>query len=363
MIDIVRVGVIGTSWYADLAHLPRVKSHPRAELTAVCGRNRERAEEMAGKYEIPQVFTDYRDMIDTGSLDAVIVSTPDDLHYPMTMKALDAGLHVLCEKPLAMNATQAKEMLVKAENAGVKHMVCFTYRWSPVARYVKQLVDNGYIGQCYHCRISYLAGYGRQAQYWWKWDRQRGLGVLGDLGSHAIDLARWYVGDITKVIAHLGVNVERPGFEGHPLNPANDTALLAVEFENGAQGIIEASAVAHMTRGQQKQIRLYGQSGTLELDSSWAEDTITVARQDEEQSQILPVPDELWEGVDKSQAHTAKVMETFLKQPIADRQFIDAILDDQPVTPNFYDGVKAQKVIDAAIKSSEQGVLVTIDNQ
>lgn len=363
MTDKVRVGVIGTSWYADLAHLPRVKSHPRAELAAVCGRTRERAEEMAGKYEIPSVYTDYRDMIDTGHLDAVIVSTPDDLHYPMTMKALDAGLHVLCEKPLAMNETQAKEMFVKAEDAGVKHMVCFTYRWSPVGRYVKNLVDSGYIGQCYHCRISYLAGYGRQAQYWWKWDRQRGLGALGDLGSHAIDLARWYVGDITNVIARLGVNVERLGFDGHKLDPANDTAQLAVEFENGAQGIIEASAVAHITRGQEKQIRLYGQSGTLELDASWAEETITGARQHEEQSQILPVPDNLWEGVDKTQGLTEKLMETFIKQPIADRQFIDAILEDQPVTPNFYDGYKTQQVIDAAIKSYEQGVVVRIDNQ
>ena len=130
MTDKVRVGVIGTSWYADLAHLPRIKSHSRAELAAVCGRNRERAEEMAGKYESPLVFTDYRDMIEKGHLDAVIVSTPDDLHYPMTMDALDAGLHVLCEKPMALNLAQAKEMYEKAESAGVKHMVFFTYRWS-----------------------------------------------------------------------------------------------------------------------------------------------------------------------------------------------------------------------------------------
>ena len=259
MTEKVRVGVIGTSWYADIAHLPRVKSHPRAELAAVCGRNRERAEEMAGKYEIPLVVTDYRDMIEKGHLNAVIVSTPDDLHYPMTMDALDAGLHVLCEKPMALNLAQAKEMYEKAESVGVKHMVFFTYRWSPAGRYIKQLVDSGYIGRCFHCRISYLAGYGRDARYWWKWDKQRGLGVLGDLGSHAIDLARWYIGDITKVCACLGTFVERPGYEDQTLDPANDAALLAVEFANGAKGILEASAVAHITRGQEKHIRLYGQ--------------------------------------------------------------------------------------------------------
>ena len=136
----VRVGVIGTSWYADMMHLPNLKSHPRAELAAICGRNRERAEEMARKYEIPRVFTDYRELIEEGDLDAVVVATPDDLHHPMTMAALDAGLHVLCEKPMALNAGQAGEMYDKAEAAGVKHMVFFTYRWWPSYRYLKQLV-------------------------------------------------------------------------------------------------------------------------------------------------------------------------------------------------------------------------------
>jgi predicted dehydrogenase len=218
------------------------------------------------------------------------------------------------------------------------------------------------VGRCFHCRISYLAGYGRNAQYWWKWDRRRGLGVLGDLGSHAIDLARWYVGDITKVSAHLGTFVERPGVVGQPLDPANDAAFLLVEFADGAQGIIEASAVAHITRGQEKHIRLYGQSGTLEVDETSMDSEIRGARQDEKQSQVLPIPDELWEGVDRTQPLIAQVMETFLKQPIADRQFIDAILDDLPVSPNFYDGLKAQEVIDAAIKSHEQGVWGTIGN-
>jgi len=360
MTDKVRVGVIGTSWYADIAHLPRVKSHPRAELAAVCSRNRERAEEMAAKYGIPLVFTDHRDMIAKGNLDAVIVSTPDDLHYPMTMDALDAGLHVLCEKPLALSVAQAKEMYERAEAARVKHMVCFTYRWTPIGRYLKQLVDGGYIGRCFHCHISYLAGHGREAQYGWKWDRRRGLGALGDLGSHAIDLARWYVGDIARVSARLGTFVERPGIEGQALDPANDAAFLLVEFANGAQATIEASAVAHITRGQEKHIRLYGQSGTLEADESMMDGEIRGARQGENQLQMLSVPEELWTGVDRAQPAIMQVMEACLKQPIADRQFIDAILDDQPIAPSFYDGLKVQEVMDAAIRSHEGGAWVSL---
>ncbi len=95
MQDKVRVGMVGTSWYSDISHLNLLKSHPGAVTAAICGRNRVRAEEMALKYAIPTVYTDYRDMIQHGHLDAVVIATPDDMHYPMVMAALDAGLHVL----------------------------------------------------------------------------------------------------------------------------------------------------------------------------------------------------------------------------------------------------------------------------
>jgi predicted dehydrogenase len=361
MTEKVRVGVIGTSWYADLAHLPRINSHPRAALAAICGRNRARAEEMAAKHGIPLVFTDYRDMIAKGDLDALIVSTPDDLHYPMTMDALDAGLHVLCEKPLALNATQAEEMYETAEAAGVKHMVCFTYRWTPAYRYLKQLIDEGYLGRCFHCRFSYLAGVTRPAPYRWTYDRRRGLGTLGNFGSHMIDLARWYVGDIARVSACLDAFVERPGPAGQPLDPANDAAFLVISFENGAQGVIELSTAAHVgNRGQEQHVRLYGPSGTLEADWSFTEGEIRGARQGEDQWQALPVPDALWKGVDRTQPHFVRLTEAFTRQPIGDRLFIDAILEDRPAVPSFHDGLKAQQVIDAALRSHETGEWVSL---
>jgi len=114
MAEQVRVGVVGTSWYADLMHLPNLKSHPGAHVVAICGRNGDRAEEMAQKYDIPHVFTDYRTLIAQGQVHALVVATPDDTHYAITMDALEAGLHVLCEKPLALTARQAQQMYDKA---------------------------------------------------------------------------------------------------------------------------------------------------------------------------------------------------------------------------------------------------------
>ena len=127
----VRVGMIGTSKWADMMHLPCLKSHPNAKLAAICGRNGDRAREMARKYEVPLVFSDYREMIEKGNLHTIVITSPEDLHNPMTMDSLDAGLHVLCEKPLALNAKQVKEMYKKAKSTGIKHMVMFTHRWWP----------------------------------------------------------------------------------------------------------------------------------------------------------------------------------------------------------------------------------------
>jgi predicted dehydrogenase len=101
MPDQVRVGVVGTSGFTDFVHLTDLKSHPRASVTAICGRrDRQRAAELAATYDIPHIYTDYHEMLARAPLDAVIVAAPDDLHYPIVMAALDAGLHVLCEKPL-----------------------------------------------------------------------------------------------------------------------------------------------------------------------------------------------------------------------------------------------------------------------
>lgn len=131
MADKVRVGIVRTSWWAKLMYLPSLQSHPGAEIVAICGRDRGRTEALAQTYGIPPVFTDYGEAIERGNLQALIISTPDDLLRPIALRALEADLHVLCEKPLANSAYQAKVMWEKAEAAGVKHMVLFTWRWMP----------------------------------------------------------------------------------------------------------------------------------------------------------------------------------------------------------------------------------------
>lgn len=358
----IRIGVISTSWWADAMYLPALKSHPRAEVVAICGRNRERAAEMAAKYDISMVFTDYKTMIEQGGLEAIIIGVPDDLHFGITMQSLDAGLHVLCDKPLALRIQQAYEMWQKAAAAKVHHMVLFTYRWMPFFRYVRDLIDQGYIGRCYHCEFSFIVGHGRKPEYQWRLDQQRSNGVLGDLGSHMIDMARWLVGEISQVSAQLGTFIDHPGPDGRRISAANDSALLLTGFANGAQGVIQTSFVAYQAdQDMQMQVKLYGENGSIEVNFptsgiDWRAG-IRGARNHEKTLHELKIPEKYWDG-----ANSVEPFGIFTRQSVGCRLFIDSILENRPVSPTFYDGYKVQQVIEAAIEAHRSGRSVTIDN-
>jgi predicted dehydrogenase len=201
-----------------------------------------------------------------------------------------------------------------------------------------------------------LGGYGRAAEYNWRFDRQRSAGILGDLGAHMIDFARWQVGEIACVSAHLATFVERPGAGQQPLDPATDAAMLLLEFENGAQGLIQVSAVAHVAdREQEQHVSLHGAAGTLEVDVTFTTAEVRGARHDDGQIGALPVPDDLWRDADRSNLDSV-----FVTQPVGDRLFIEAILENRRVAPSFFEGYKAQQVIEAALASQHTGCWVAV---
>jgi predicted dehydrogenase len=357
----VRVGIIGTSWWTETMFLASFKSHISAEITAICGRNQDRAQELAGEYGIPHVFSDYRALLEQPNLDAVVVATPDDLHYPMTMDALDVGLHVLCEKPMALNAQDAWAMYEKAEAARVKHMVLFTWRWQPDFLFLKRLVDGGYVGHCYQAYFSFLGPFGREPEYQWRFDSQRSNGVISDLGAHMIDFARWYLGDVRKVSAHLATFIDRPDVEGKPSVPVNDSAVVTLQFDHGTQAVIQVSAMAHKAdRGVDINILLHGASGSLEAEhiffGSEARVKVLGARHDEEVFGRLAIPDDLQMDLEESDP-----FDPYVKHSAGPRLFIDAILEDRSVSPNFYDGFKVQEVIDATLESHQNKCWVSLD--
>jgi predicted dehydrogenase len=351
----VRVGLIGTSWWSAFALAPALAAHPRAKIAAVCGRNAERTREFATEFGIGTVFHDPNDLIAAPGLDAVVVALPDDLHHRVTMAAIDRGLHVLCEKPLASTAAQAREMRDRAVAAGVVHMVMFTYRWMPFYRYVSELLRDGFIGACHHAEFRFVMAHGRSPHYAWRFDAARANGVLADLGVHLIDLARWMVGDVSGVASHLGVVVERLGAGGDRLEPANDSATLLLDFVGTASGVLHASAVSHLgERLFVQEVRLYGSEGTLEVDvvmgADTAECTVRGTSATSGVMAALPVPDAYWGGVDPTTP-----FRVFGVHSAGARAFVDAVLGVGPTTPDFTDGLEAQRVVDAALRAAASG--------
>ncbi len=352
MAEQLKIGVIGTSWWADNVLMAMFTSDERAVLSAICGRNRERDDELAAKYNVPQVFTDYHQMIEQGKLDAVVVATPDDMHYEMVMAALDAGLHILCEKPVALNAKDAKAMYEKAEAAHLKHMVMYTWHWLPPMQHLKQLVDAGRIGKVYHGVIQWQTPFWRSGEYQWRVDAERANGILGDLGSHVFHLALWTMGDVASVSAQLGFNIKRVGADGKPFQMANDSALITLEFVSGAQAQVAVSAVAHLIGvGMKPTCTLYGEKGTLEGGWQFSDGINRIA------PYLLAAFEGSEENISEESSHDSFAL--FKRYPAA-RQFIDAILDDKPIYPGLYEGYKVQQVIDAALESHRTGCRVLI---
>ena len=349
----VRVGIIGTSWWTEMMYLPSLRSHRQAEIVAICGRDRGRAEELAKSNSIPQVFTDYRQLIGSTKLDAVVIATPDDLHFPMTMDALDAGLHVLCEKPIANNSGDARQMQEKARAAGVKNMVLFTWRWQPHWQHLKRLVDEGYIGRCHQARFAFDGGQARHDDYTWRIDGARSNGMVGDLGSHMIDFARWYLGDVRCVSAHLPALIDRATHARPPAVPTSDSALVSMEMESGAQVLIQAGGVAHVGNQVVRiAVHLYGDAGSIEAEQIFlgrdARVLVRGIRSNQEEFESIEIPHEVpASGMDK-------LMSPYLNQSAGPRLFIDSIRTDESARPDFSDAFRVQEVVDAALRSHRE---------
>jgi predicted dehydrogenase len=272
---------------------------------------------------------------------------------------------VLCEKPLARSAAQAREMYDAAERNRVKHMTYFTWRWLPHYRHLRALAAAGYVGQPYFVDLRFRDGGAREGRYAWRYDADRASGVLGDIGPHAVDLAQWLLGEIVAVQAQMGTFVRRPGSEGAGAleHPASDDAHLLVRFANGAQGTVHVTGLA-LQKGFQQYVAVHGAAGALEAAFPWPAEPawpLRGGRHPEGALAPLALPDDLFAGMDRSQPWPAQFAALFQSQPVGDRLFVEAILHDRAIEPSFYDGWKAQEILEAALQSERTGQRVSIE--
>ncbi len=352
----VRTAVIGTSWWADGVHLPGLRSRGDVDLAAVCGRDPGRLAAIGAKHGVPRTFTDYRRMLGEVRPEVVVVSTPNHQHAPMTLAALEAGAHVICEKPLGLACVEAEAMLAAALRLRRRHMTFFTYRGMAAPRYVRQLLADGYLGRFHHAQVAYLHDSwldpARPAS--WKTTlAEGGSGVLGDLASHVVDLLQWWLGPIARAVGCASTFVaSRPRLDGGVAAVETDDATAFVaSFARGGHATVQVSRVAPQRHNYQR-AELYGSDGTIvyEYDQHLAHvGRVAGARAGGGEVAELPIPAELREGVDG--AHTLPSLFRLLTDP-----FFASVRGEGPTpAPSFIEGLAAQRVVDAVARSFASG--------
>src|SRR5438552_5792786 len=260
-----KIGVIGLGFGAQV-YIPAFRSEGW-EVAAVCGRNRDKAAKVADAAGVHSVYTNAKELIARDDLDAVAIATPPRAHHDLAIAALRAGKDVLCEKPFALDAKQAAEMRDTAEHSGRTAMVGHEFRHTPQRAYIKELLDDGYIGAFQLCTIElFLDRYvtPEPRPLTWMASEQDGGGLLGALGSHYIDGLRHWFGEVLSVTGRL--DILRPDLidpKTHAIVKAqtDDTFQFTLEFEQGGVATMIASFAATPTRGTR--IVVMGERGSL----------------------------------------------------------------------------------------------------
>jgi predicted dehydrogenase len=250
------IGIIGSGGIAQNAHMPGYAAIPDlCEIVAVADSNPEVARQAAEKFGVKRLFTDYQELLALPEVDAVSVCTPNYLHMDPTIKAFEAGKHVLCEKPIAMNAGEARKMVEAARRAGKKFQVGYNSRFAPSNQLLKSYIDAGDLGEIYYARAQALRRRGIPGWGVFIDKSKQGGGPLIDIGVHILDLTLWLMGHPRPVAASgvtyakFGKRSDIVGFMGqwdHKNFTVEDFASALIRLENGATVVLESSFVANL---------------------------------------------------------------------------------------------------------------------
>lgn len=373
----VGVGMLGYAFMGK-AHtnafkkLPYIVYPPPAipRLVAIAGRNEEAVKEAASRYGYEGYYTDWRQMLDDDRIQLFDNGGPNYAHAEPCIAAAQKGKHILCEKPLARNAQEAKAMLDAVNQAGVKAMVGFNYRFVPAVRLAYEMIKNGELGEIYHFRAVYLQEWITDPEfpYIWRLDKElAGSGALGDLGAHIIDLGRHLIGEVKSVMAMTRTFIpERNDPEtGQRRKVEVDDAFEAVvEFENGAVGTLEASRFATGRKNHQV-FEINGSKGSIRFNLERLNE-LEVYRTDAPKhtqgfTDVLvtesyhPFWSNWW-----PHGHIIGWEHTFVHE-IA--HLLDCIVNDKDIAPygaTFEDGYRNAVICDAILQSAEEGKRVEV---
>jgi len=344
----IRIGVIGLG--IGRHHIRGYQTHPDAEVVAIADLDEARLAEFGDQYRVEKRYTSGEQMIAEAELDVVSVATPNKYHKSLTIAALEAGCHVLCEKPMAMNAGEAHEMLTAAERAGKRLMIDFSYRFSEQSQVLKAQVDAGVLGDVYFARTLWHRRRGLpRFGGWFGQKALSGGGPLIDLGVHRLDLALWLMGYPKPVWAM-----------GRTYNPiasalaaeqgvdydVEDLAVAMITFENGATLEIEASWAANVKEREWMETRLFGTRGGLvqrNLNETYEfEAEVYLEQEGAHFDMKLHAP-----------GRPAPELNAMY-------HFVDSIVTGAPHTATGEEGLLVMEILDAIYESAESGQPVRI---
>jgi predicted dehydrogenase len=368
----IRVGIVGTKFmgrahsnaYMDVAQFFPIPVLPVRR--SACGLDEASLKSFADKFGWETTETSWQRLVDRDDIDLIDISTSNATHMPIALAAAKRRKNILCEKPLALNAKEARKMLDAAQEGGITHMVAFNYRRVPALALAKQLIEQGKIGRVYHFNAVYYQDWlvDPNFPFTWRHDaRTSGSGAHGDLNAHIIDLARFLIGEFSAVSGDQEVFIkERRGADGAmgKISVDDATSFLA-HFQSGALGSFLATRFA---TGRKNVLRLeiFGSQGSLNFNLERLNELEYYSLNDDSCEQgfrnILvtekkhPFMNAWWPA-----GHIIGWEHTFIHE-IAD--LLTAIDASQQVVPDFYDGLRCQQVLDAVVESAKNRKWVEI---
>jgi predicted dehydrogenase len=350
----VKIAIVGAGAVSDYHHVPAIKLDPRARLTGVCDASQELLDKRRKDWGCENVTTDFEQICADPSVDAVIIATPNFTHKPITLAAAKHGKHVMCEKPLGLNAAEVRAMYTACRDRKLVHMTAFTYRFAPSMRYLRQLCKSGALGELRHFRSQRFLDWPETSWGWRQYKNTAGAGDLFDMTIHRIDFAIDLMGPLKSLCGATARFVPRTKTtDGHDCPPSevDDWSSLIGEFAGGATGVWEGTTLA----------KGYGFKG---FGHEWAEINGSL------QTAVyrLHMPNQIMLGKTGQDLAAVDVPAEFLKPAGSPRdsstgepatvfrydlvwEFVSAICEGRDAVPSFYDGLRAQVVADSVLQS------------
>ncbi|MHB0877717.1 MAG: Gfo/Idh/MocA family protein [Anaerolineae bacterium] len=358
MSDSIKVGIVGAGAIASQVHIPAYRNLPGVEIVAVADTKKDRAQQVAKEHGIPNAYGDCRDMFAQDGIDVISVCSPNAFHAPQSIAALEAGINVLCEKPMAIRLDDALAMVEASQRTGKLLMIGMTSRFRADFQTMRSYVQDGLLGDVYYIKAGWLRrtgipGYGS----WFTNKELSGGGSLLDIGVHFLDIAMWIAG-FPKPVAVSGTTFAKFGPRAKALGgwgadiyrsgpqrfDVDDLATAFVRMEDGSVLTLEVSWAAYTGEQGENYVRIFGTEGGVELNSRYGDYPVRFHS----------------EKNDAQYDSTVYVGPTKAPHQVEIAHFLDCVRGEaKPVVP-LEESVTIAKILDAIYRSGESGKEVAI---